>query len=59
MNTSTNNSYTFFGFPERIDARQRFLPYALLLAVTFALYATTLYFNFVWDDIAYIERNYR
>ena len=59
MNTSTNNSYTFFGFPERIDARQRFLPYALLLAVTFALYATTLYFYFAWDDIAYIERNYR
>ncbi|MCZ6753414.1 MAG: glycosyltransferase family 39 protein [Acidobacteria bacterium] len=58
-NTFKNNSYTFFGFPERIDARQRFLPYALLLAVTFALYATTLYFNFVWDDIAYVERNYR
>ena len=54
-----NHSRSLLGFPERIEPWQRFLPYALLLSVTFALYATTLYFHFAWDDFAYIERNYR
>jgi len=36
---------------------QRFLPYALLLSLTFALYGPTLYFHFVWDDFEYIIEN--
>ncbi|OFW09128.1 MAG: hypothetical protein A3G20_08380 [Acidobacteria bacterium RIFCSPLOWO2_12_FULL_59_11] len=51
--------YSFLSFAERLDRRQRLLPYALLLSVTFALYATTLYFDFVWDDDVYIRKNYR
>ncbi len=51
--------YSVLGFPEKLDGRQRFLPYALLLAVTFALYGATLYFNFVWDDLDYIVENYQ
>ncbi|MBI1955259.1 MAG: glycosyltransferase family 39 protein [Acidobacteria bacterium] len=47
--------YSFLSFPERWH---RLLPYALLLSVTFALYATTLYFDFVWDDVVYIRKNY-
>ena len=46
-------------FPERLDPWQRFLPYALLLIVTLALYGATLYFSFVWDDFFYIHRNDR
>jgi tetratricopeptide (TPR) repeat protein len=41
-------------FPERLQGWQRLLPYALLLSVTFALYSTSLYFYFVWDDRFYI-----
>ena len=51
--------YSFLSFPERLDRWQRLLPYALLLSVTLALYATTLYFDFVWDDDVYIWKNYR
>ncbi|HEY7616364.1 MAG TPA: glycosyltransferase family 39 protein, partial [Terriglobales bacterium] len=46
-------------FPEQSEAGWKWLPYALLLAVTFALYGATLCFDFVWDDILYIHRNYR
>jgi hypothetical protein len=31
----------------------------LLLSITFALYSPSLYFEFVWDDAAYIRENYR
>ena len=31
----------------------------LVLATTFALYSTSLYFEFVWDDNAYIQENFR
>ena len=46
-------------FPERLDRWRRFLPYALLLSVTGALYGSSLYFDFVWDDIPYIADNTR
>ncbi|MBI3895917.1 MAG: glycosyltransferase family 39 protein [Acidobacteria bacterium] len=51
--------YSLLGFPERLDRWRRLLPYALLLSVTLALYATTLYFDFVWDDDVYVRKNYR
>src|SRR3990172_8218917 len=51
--------YSLLDFPERLDPWQRFLPYALLLIVTLALYGTTLYFSFVWDDFFYMHRKDR
>src|SRR5262249_46840949 len=30
-----------------------------LLAATFCLYASTLHFQFVWDDVVYVTQNYR
>ena len=50
---------SLFGFPERTDSWHRLLPYGLLLTITFALHGTTLYFDFVSDDIGYIIENYR
>ena len=50
---------SFFRFPGRLDRWQRLLPYALLLTVTFALYGPALYFDFVWDDLDYVLKNYR
>jgi hypothetical protein len=35
------------------------VPYVLLTAVTLALYVPSLYFDFVWDDFAYVVNNYR
>ena len=52
-----SHEYSLFGFPERLKPWQKFLPYALLLSVTFAVYATTLYFSFEGDDHLYIENN--
>ncbi|MBI2817779.1 MAG: tetratricopeptide repeat protein [Acidobacteria bacterium] len=49
---------SLFGFPEQRSWR-KLLPYALLLGVTLALYASTLYFHFAWDDTVYIIQNYR
>ena len=49
---------SFFGFPERLTRWQHVLPYALLLSVTFALYGESLYFNFEWDDVLYIQQNF-
>ena len=46
-------------FPERAVSWQKLLPYAVLLSVTLALYGSTVYFNFVWDDGYYIGKNYR
>ncbi|MSO19011.1 MAG: hypothetical protein EXQ56_00875 [Acidobacteria bacterium] len=37
----------------------KWLPCALLLIITFALYGASVYFNFVWDDSIYIRENYR
>lgn len=51
--------YSFLTFSERLEPWQRFLPYALLLSVTLALYGITLYFQFAWDDVVYITQNYR
>lgn len=45
-------------FPERNASWQRALPYAVLIAVTFALYGPSLYFDFAWDDTNYILNNY-
>ena len=54
------NRYTsLFEFPERLRSWQALLPYALLLSVTFAVYGATVYFQFVWDDIYYVGRNFR
>ncbi|MGH9786104.1 MAG: hypothetical protein ACRD88_18190, partial [Terriglobia bacterium] len=52
-----DRAYSLLGFTERLKPWQGFLPYALLLSVTFAVYGETLYFNFEWDDHLYIERN--
>src|SRR3989338_4058011 len=46
-------------FPERAVSWQKLLPYVVLLSVTLALYGSTVYFNFVWDDGYYIGKNYR
>ena len=54
---SGERAYSLFGFPERLQAWQRVLPYALLLSVTFAVYGESLYFSFEGDDYLYIERN--
>ena len=37
---------------------QKVLPYALLLSVTFALYGSSLYFDFEWDDHSYVSDNF-
>ena len=50
---------SLFELPERPGSWRRFLPYGLLLAITFALYGMTVYFEFVSDDIGYILENYR
>jgi hypothetical protein len=52
-----DRAYSLLGFTERLKPWQEFLPYTLLLSVTFAVYGETLYFNFEWDDHLYIERN--
>ena len=51
--------YSIFKFPERLDSWRKVLPYALLLSVSFALYGITAYFQFVWDDVVYVTRNFR
>src|SRR5450759_4427247 len=53
------NRYSILAFSERLDSWRKLLPCALLLSVTFALYATTLYYEFVWDDDVYIFQNFR
>jgi protein O-mannosyl-transferase len=46
-----------FDFPEQDSPK--WLPYALLLSITFALYGMTVYFQFVSDDGMYVTENYR
>ena len=48
-----------FDFPDRLNSWSRLLPYALLLAIAFALYGPSLYYEFVWDDAHYVTTNYR
>jgi protein O-mannosyl-transferase len=51
---------SIFAFPERSESCQRFLlPYGILLSITFTLYSAALYFNFIWDDFYYINRDFR
>lgn len=50
---------SLFDFPERLVSWQKFLPYVVLLSVTLALYGSTLYFQFVWDDGEYLHKNLR
>ncbi|MBI3934269.1 MAG: glycosyltransferase family 39 protein [Acidobacteria bacterium] len=50
---------TLFDFPNQPGRWGKVLPYALLLGVTLGLYGASLYFYFVWDDFAYIVKNYR
>ena len=50
---------SWLGFPEQRAAWRKLLPYALLLSVTFLVYRTALYFDFVWDDAIYLQTNYR
>ncbi len=52
-------SFLLLDFPERLRGWQKILPYALLLSITFTLYSASLYFQFVWDDVAYVTKNYR
>lgn len=47
------------GFADGLTSWRQILPYALLLSVTVALYGSSLYFDFVWDDVAYVEKNFR
>lgn len=50
---------SLFDILERLVSWQKSLPYVLLLTITFAIYGPSLYFDFVWDDIAYIADNTR
>ena len=54
-----NRRISFFDLPEQLHSWQKLIPYAVLLSVTFAVYGTTVYFQFVWDDAYYIARNFR
>ena len=49
---------SLFDFAEGLVSWQKLLPYVLLLTITFAIYGPSLYFDFIWDDFYYIERNY-
>src|SRR5262247_2080484 len=51
------NPSSYWNFPDDITGWKKLLPYAVLLSITFALYGVTLYFNFVWDDRAYVVEN--
>ena len=53
------HSPLLFEFPEPRACWQRILPYALLLSITLGLYASALYFDFIWDDIYYVIRDFR
>jgi len=55
----TNRTHLMENYPRKFDFRDGAVPYVLLAAVTFALYAPSLYFDFVWDDFAYVVQNYR
>jgi protein O-mannosyl-transferase len=48
-----------FELPEPRADWQKTLPYGLLLSITFGLYASALYFDFLWDDGIYVLRNFR
>lgn len=48
---------SIFEFPDRLHRSWRWLPWALLLAITAALYGPSLFYNFVWDDWYYIKDN--
>jgi len=50
---------SLLGFAEGLTSWRQIFPYALLLSVTFALYGASLYYDFVWDDVAYVEKNFR
>ncbi|OFV99144.1 MAG: hypothetical protein A3F68_13120 [Acidobacteria bacterium RIFCSPLOWO2_12_FULL_54_10] len=50
---------SFLGFADRLERWQHLIPCALLLVLTFALYYSSLSFDFVWDDEVYIHQNYR
>ncbi len=54
-----NHRSSFLTSSQPLEALRKFLPYSLLLSITLALYGTTLYFGFVWDDFAYVLENYR
>ncbi len=56
---ASRDRWSILKFPERLPASLAWLPYALLISVTSALYAVTLYYEFVWDDWVYIVQNYR
>lgn len=49
---------SLFEFPERLHSWRKIVPYAALLSVTLAVYGATAYFQFVWDDVYYIGRNF-
>ena len=34
-------------------------PYVMLLVITAVIYAPSLFFQFVWDDVVYVTQNYR
>ncbi|HWP83960.1 MAG TPA: glycosyltransferase family 39 protein [Terriglobia bacterium] len=53
------HSPSLLDLPERAGSWGRFLPHVLLAAITFALYSSSLYFYFVWDDFPYVVNNYR
>ena len=48
---------SIFDFPSQLHRGWRWLPWALLLAITVALYGTSVHFNFVWDDWYYVRDN--
>ena len=59
MTTSVDQRDTFLSLRIQPASWHPVLPYAALLTVTFLLYGTTIYFQFVWDDVVYVTQNYR
>jgi protein O-mannosyl-transferase len=49
--------WSFFVFAQRNEATRSWMPYALLIGVTIAVFGSSLSFGFVWDDELYITRN--
>ena len=53
------HSEHFLASSTKYSRWQEWLPYALLISITFSLYAESLYYHFVWDDLAYVLENDR
>jgi hypothetical protein len=48
---------SIFDLSDQLGKKWRWLAWVLLLAIAWALYADSLFYNFVWDDWYYIKDN--